>query len=300
MLASPETRADEEPPAAAAPVEPPAEVAPAPPPPPPARETSTWHPRRELSFGTADWVITGAAVGGVFVGAFVVPSGKRWRGGVLFDEAARDALRLDSMAGRYGVRDVSDVGVSLASTWPYLVDALVTAWWYRGRADLALDMALVSSEAFAIAAAAQSMGNLVASRERPFGRLCGTDIPQDTLDCQPDVRYRSFFSGHATLAFTGASLVCTQHMGLGLLGPTGDILSCVTGYTVAAATGVFRVMSDMHYASDAILGALVGTAAGVAVPLLHFRKPRAAEAAAGALDMRIGTVGQGLGVVGTF
>lgn len=257
-----------------------------------------WRPRREIHFGTADYVITGSAVSAIIVGAVVTPSGNRWRGGILFDEAARDALRFDSLQGRYWVRDMSDVGISLATTWPFLVDALVTAWWYRGRADVARDMALVSSQAFALAAGVQSLGNLVGSRERPFGRLCGKDIPEKSVDCEPDVRYRSFFSGHATLAFTGAGLVCAHHLGLGLLGPTGDILSCVGGYATATMTSIFRVMSDMHYASDALIGAAVGTAAGLAIPFLHFERPKAI--ATKAVDVRLAPVGQGLGMQGTF
>ena len=258
-----------------------------------------WHPRRELHFGPADYVITGAAVGVVITGAVITPSSRQWRGGILFDDDVRDGLRIGSLGGRYFFRDMSDVGVSLASTWPFLVDALVTAWWYRGRADLARNMALVSAEAFAIAAAVQGGANLLGSRERPFGRLCGTEIPEKSVDCEPDVRYRSFFSGHATLAFTSAGLLCANHLGLGLLGKTGDILTCAGGFTVATATSVFRVMSDMHYATDVAIGALVGTAAGLAVPLLHFRRP-AAEPAAGQVDVRFGPVGRGIGLVGTF
>ncbi len=258
-----------------------------------------WHPRRELHFGTADYVVTGAAVAVVISGAVITPSSRQWRGGILFDEDVRDALRVGSLRGRYFVRDMSDVGVSLASTWPFLVDALVTAWWYRGRADVARSMALVSAEAFAIAAAVQGGANLLGSRERPFGRLCGTEIPEKSVDCEPDVRYRSFFSGHATLAFTSAGLLCANHLGLGLLGKTGDILTCAGGFTVATATSVFRVMSDMHYATDVALGALVGTAAGLAVPLLHLRRP-ATEPAAGKIDVRLGPVGRGIGLVGSF
>lgn len=261
-------------------------------------EKARWAPRRELRFGTADYVVTGAAGAAVIAGVAITPTGRVWRGGILFDEDARDALRFRSVRGRYTVRDMSDIGVSLASAWPFLVDSLVTAWWYRGRADVALDMALVGVEAFAVAAAVQSSGNLLGTRERPFGRLCGTEIPLRSVDCEPDVRYRSFFSGHATLAFTGASLVCAHHLGLGLLGRRGDVWSCIGGYTVAALTGLFRMMSDMHYASDTIVGAVVGTAAGLAVPLLHFRP--VVPAAGGTIDVRLGAVGQGVGVVGEF
>lgn len=245
-----------------------------------------------------DFIVTGAAVGVIVGAAVVTPRSSHWRGGILFDEDVRDALRAPSLEGRYAARDMSDVGVSLASTWPFLVDALVTAWWYRGRADLARNMALVSAEAFALAAAVQGTANQVASRERPFGRLCGAEIPNESVDCAPNVRYRSFFSGHTTLAFTSAGLLCTNHLALGLLGRTGDLLTCVGGVTVATLSSMFRIVGDMHYASDVALGALVGTAAGVAVPLLHLKSR--GDPKAGAIDVRLGPVGRGLGIVGTF
>lgn len=257
-----------------------------------------WHPRHELRFGTADFVVTGAAAGVVVGAAIVSPQAHHWRGGILFDEDVRDALRVESLHGRYAVRDASDVGVSLMSTWPFLVDALISAWWYRGRADLARNMALVSAEAFALASAVQGIANGVGSRERPYGRLCGKGIPEDSVDCDGNVRYRSFFSGHTTLSFVSAGLLCTNHLGLGLLGPAGDLATCVGGFTVATMTSVFRIMSDMHYASDVAVGALVGSAAGFAVPLLHFET--ASRDSADKIELRLAPVGRGLGVVGTF
>jgi membrane-associated phospholipid phosphatase len=256
-----------------------------------------WHARREYSTGVGDYVVTGAAAG-VIVGTAVVPPRQtHWRGGIAFDEDVRDALRISNLYGRYAVRDMSDVGVSFASTWPFLVDALVTAWWYRGRADLAYNMALVSAEAFALAAAVQGTANYFGSRERPYGRLCGSDIPEKSVDCENSVRHRSFFSGHTTLGFTAAGLVCVNHLGLSLLGPAGDVATCASGIVVAATTSVFRIMSDMHYASDVAVGAVVGTLSGVLVPLLHLKKP--GEGATG-LDVRVAPVGQGLGITGTF
>lgn len=258
-----------------------------------------WHPRREIRFGLADHVVTGLAAGVVVGSAVARPRADHWRGGVLFDEDARDVLRVRSMYGRYAVRDASDVGVSLLSTWPFLVDALITAWWYRGRADLARDMALVAAEAFAVAAAVQGVANNIGSRERPYGRLCGKEIPEDSVDCEGSVRYRSFFSGHTTLSFVSAGLLCTNHLGLGLLGSAGDMATCVGGFVVASMTSAFRIMSDMHYASDVAVGALVGSAAGLAVPLLHLGRAKG-DTSAHDVELRVGPVGNGLGVMGTF
>lgn len=263
-----------------------------------------WTPKRTITFGVPDLVVAGAAGATVLTAVIVQPRAKHWQGGILADEDIRDALRVPSLYGRYATRDASDVGVSLMTTWPFLVDALITTWWYRGRADLARNMALVSAEAFGIAAAVQSVANDIGSRERPFGRLCGKGIPEDSVDCDPNVRYRSFFSGHTTLSFVSAGLLCTNHLGLGLLGREGDRATCVGGVAVAAMTGIFRITSDMHYASDVAIGALVGTAIGVTVPLLHLSAPGPEKSALRRSrllsDVRISPVGQGIGLVGAF
>lgn len=269
----------------------------------PGHDTIDWHPTREVSFTGSDLIVTGVSAGVVIGAAIARPRPQHWRGGLLFDEDVRDALRVQNIYGRYATRDASDVGVSLMSTWPFLVDGLITAWWYRGRADLARSMAIVSAEAFAIAAAVQGIANDVGSRERPFGRHCGKEIPADSVDCDGNVRYRSFFSGHTTLSFVSAGLLCTNHLMLDLLGAEGDRATCVGGVLVATMSSVFRIMSDMHYATDVAVGALVGSAVGITVPLLHYKMP--AEAGAGTKtgvvrDVRLSPVGQGLGVMGTF
>lgn len=266
----------------------------------PSPDAEPWRPKRELSVGTSDWIVTGAALSVALGSSLVAPLPRHARGGVLFDEDARDVLRAKGRDFRYGFRDASDVGVSLASTWPFLVDALLTAWWYRGKPKLAGDMAAVSAQSFALVAALQGVTNNLVSRERPYGRLCGTpELPEETIDCEGNVRYRSFFSGHASLSFTSAGLLCMNHLGLGLLGPPWDALTCASGFTVATATAMFRVVGDMHYVSDVAVGALVGGSIGILVPLLHLTPP-VSEPRAGRVDLRFGPVGQGLGVTGTF
>ncbi len=46
---------------------------------------------------------------------------------------------------------------------------------------------------------------------------------------------------------------------------------CATGFVLAAATAALRVVGDMHYLTDVLMGAVVGTATGFLVPyLLHY------------------------------
>lgn len=257
----------------------------------------TWH---WSQFSTTDYVITGAGGAITLAAAIVKPASKpAISGGILFDDDVRSALRPEGIQTRYTFRDASDVGLSLTVTWPFFVDSLLTAWWYRGSREVGQEMALIDLEALALSGAAQGIANVLVGRERPYGRDCGTpELPSSALDCQGSTRFRSFFSGHSTFSFTGAALICMHHFKNELLGSPWDALSCAGGYAVAATTATFRVVSDVHYASDAITGALVGTLIGYGVPLLHYRID--AGARAGGVTVELVPSPGGIGVLGVF
>ena len=255
------------------------------------------------SFSNTDYVI-GATGGAITLTAAIVPplAKHSLSGGLWFDNAVRNALRAHSVTTRYEFRDASDVGLSLSVMWPFVADALTEAWWYRGSRETASQMALIDLETLAISGAIQGVTNTLVSRERPYGRNCGTpDNPSDSIDCADAGHYRSFFSGHATFSFTGAALICVHHFENELLGSPWDTLSCVGGYAVAATTSTFRIVSDMHYASDVLTGALVGTLVGYGVPLLHYRnKGNAGTSATGGLELHLIPEAGGIGVLGIF
>lgn len=66
---------------------------------------------------------------------------------------------------------------------------------------------------------------------------------------------RSFFSGHTSSAFSSAAVGCVL-----------DKNFCAPGYVLAAATGYLRIAADKHWASDVLMGAIVGTASGKFIP----------------------------------
>ena len=69
---------------------------------------------------------------------------------------------------------------------------------------------------------------------------------------------------------------------------------------MATTTAMFRVVGDVHYASDVIGGALVGTLIGYGVPWLHYRHPQLGTLQTGGLRMQIVPSPFGAGVVGQF
>ena len=259
------------------------------------------------TFSALDYVITATGAAVTLGSAIVQPSAKhKLSGGILFDDDVRDALRAHTLANRYIFRDASDVGLSLAVTWPFAADALTTAWWYRGSRESAQEMALIDLETLAVSGAIQGATNVLVSRERPFGSSCGEgELPEDAIDCRNSFHYRSFFSGHSAFSFTGAALICVHHMENELMGPPWDALSCAGGYAVAATTATFRVVADVHYASDVLLGAAVGTLVGYGVPLLHYRKivgpsGRASVQQPNQLQLHLIPSPGGIGLLGIF
>ena len=252
-------------------------------------------------FSTADYVLTLAGGATTLAMAIVHPRAQHSLGAVQFDLSVNKVLRADTLANQYIFRDASDVGVSLMVSWPFVADALTTAWWYRGSREAAQEMALIDLEAFAIAGAVQGVTNVLVSRERPYGGNCGSsELPSDSIDCTGPGRYRSFYSGHTSLSFTGAALICAHHFKNELIGAPWDALSCAGGYAVATATGTFRMIGDMHYATDVLTGALMGTLIGYGVPLLHYsRRGNSASPMAG-IDLHLIPSPGGIGLLGVF
>lgn len=257
--------------------------------------------RSYARFGAVNTIVMLLGGATTLATAIVPPiEGNRRYGGVLFDEAARNALRAPTAQGRYIARDTSDVLLSLSLTYPFFVDALVSAWWFRGNADVARQIALIDAEALAITGTLQGVTNVIAARERPYGRTCGAETPEDSIDCTTTGRYRSFFSGHAAFAFTSAGLICSHHLYLGLLGNrAADISTCVASYLGAGAAATLRIVGDNHYATDVLTGSVVGAAVGLLVPWLHYRGFRP-TASVGGFDVQLSPATNGASLTGTF
>lgn len=257
-----------------------------------------WDPRwRRFELG--NYVFTGIALGIAFGSALIPATPERWRRKNAFDEDVRDAIAItDYSRGQWG-RDVSDVGLSIAITFPLMFDSLIMMHWYRRSSDVAVQMALISTETIAVSAALQGMTAGLASRERPYGRNCGRTIDPDLEHCVQKRRYRSFFSGHTAMSFAAAGATCSNHLRHQVFGePFADGLTCGLAFVTAGTVGAFRVVGDQHYGSDVATGATVGTLAGLGVPwLLHYGPLARMD---GDVRVRFAPVGQGVGMLGEF
>jgi membrane-associated phospholipid phosphatase len=235
--------------------------------------------RQDLSSGwPAGWrrisTKDGAAIGGLASSALALllflkaPEQSRWDSAVLFDDGVRNALRASSSQGRSRAGTVSDAAYLLAA-YPLVVDAGLVTWLGRGKADAAVQLALIDAEALAISGLVTTAMQRSIGRARPFLRDCGANA-RGNADCSASANTRNsaFISGHASLAFTAASALCVQHSRLSIY-ESADAAVCPTALAIAATTSVLRIVADRHWATDVIAGALVGSAVGGVVSAVH-------------------------------
>ncbi|MCZ7679118.1 MAG: phosphatase PAP2 family protein [Sandaracinaceae bacterium] len=234
-------------------------------------------PMRDL--GVADAAFSGVLSASILSASIVplpIQRSASWQGGILFDDATRGGLQLGSPSARQLAATLSDGLVLGLTAVPVLLDAAIMAWLVRGDPELMGRMILIDLQAHLRAGAHHHLQ--VRGRPRaphgarvPRGRAAAAR--RSTCDSRPDpeIAPESFFSGHTSLAFTSAALICLHHTELGLFGPEGDAATCATGLALASTVGILRILADRHYATDVILGAGVGILSGWLVPwLLHY------------------------------
>lgn len=236
-------------------------------------------PMRDIS--VAEAAASGILSAGILTAAFMpypVHEKPRWQGGILFDDGVRDAIQLRSPSQRALASTVSDALVSALILAPVFVDALLMAGLVRGDPELMARMLLIDLQAHAFAQGLTAIFKHAVGRERPASRGCREDPQRASSDplCDESTHTSisdpaSFFSGHSSLAFTSAALICLHHTEQGLFGPVGDAAACATGMALATTVGLLRIAADRHYASDVLIGAGVGVLSGWLVPwLFHY------------------------------
>jgi membrane-associated phospholipid phosphatase len=194
-----------------------------------------------------------------------------WSGPILFDAAARDELRARSRSGRATSAIASHVLLAASIVHPVVVDNLLVTWVARHAPDVAWQMLWVNAQAYTLTLSLNFATKRLSLRERPWGDQCPEAA--DEFACDGQSRYGSFYSGHAAVTATGAGLVCAHHTQLGLYqDPLLDTAACAAAVSMAVATGVLRVTSDRHWASDVLVGHVMGLLSGYLVPtLLYYR-----------------------------
>ncbi len=177
------------------------------------------------------------------------------------DARARDLL-LWGHAGR--ARRTSDI-LAFAVVPGGMVAHQLLAARAAGDVQSGLVDLLLVAEATALALDLNQAVKYAAGRQRPFVRYA--NHPPDR-EPSPDDNL-SFYSGHATLAFSLAAAAGTVST---LRGYRSAPWIWGTGMTAASVVGYLRVAGDMHYLTDVLTGAALGAAIGFAVPWWAHRR----------------------------
>jgi membrane-associated phospholipid phosphatase len=126
----------------------------------------------------------------------------------------------------------------------------------------ALPLGVVYLESVFFALGVKNAVNYLVPRYRPYmyeGGAPGVDSSED---------HRSFPSGHTTFAFAAATAGVTL---FSRYAPDSPLFApfAAASYTLAVATGALRILSGMHFLTDVLTGAAVGSLFGYFVPILH-------------------------------
>ena len=154
--------------------------------------------------------------------------------------------------------------LSTASTVTTAASLAMPAVLLSAPSDEYLKIGIMYAETVALTYGVKELIKLIVPRERPY--LYYEGYPEDEI--KSGKSHKSFLSGHTALAFAGASFTsyvfCKYH-------PESKwkIPVIATSYSLATATGVLRIASGNHFATDVLAGALLGAAIGYGIPALH-------------------------------
>lgn len=203
------------------------------------------------------WTISAFTVGA----AAAVPFDRRWTH-ALQAPRFQDNRMLSRSASL--IRTIGDPGALLLSGSVYAVGRLT------GRDGLA-DAGRHAGEAV-LASGLVSLGiKTLVGRERPYADVAGNDADEFLPGRGYRSDFASFPSGHTTVAFAAAAAFSGE---LARSHPRAGRVATPLFYTMATAVGVSRLYNNKHWASDAIIGAAVGTLVGRGVVSLAHRAVR--------------------------
>lgn len=189
--------------------------------------------------------------------------------GVLMDNAVRDAVRAETPEGRKTAVVVSDVGDAVMVGYPFLVDNLVLTGIARGDWRQSGRMFLVDGLASGASFGTIYVMKKLIGRDRPLVPECRADGKYDSY-CGTAEETMSFPSGHSSSAFTGAAQTCMHALSLDLYGEStaAKATTCSLAFAGAGTVATLRMVADKHWSTDVLVGAVIGTAVGFAVPAL--------------------------------
>lgn len=201
------------------------------------------------------------------VGAFLLPNPAacRWCTPTAFDEALHTPVAPEN---RRAVAAASHAISFVVLPVGGLAALVVPPFTGDGPKRHAGENAAIFGEALLANTAITLATKKAVARRRPafyYGRSQYTEFASSENE-----QYLSFFSGDTSIAFVSASAASTLSF---MRGYRSAPYVTASSAVLATAVGLMRVGADVHWPSDVLTGAVVGTSVGIALPLLlHPRK----------------------------
>jgi membrane-associated phospholipid phosphatase len=216
--------------------------------PPPAKSLFTWQDAAMLG---------GAAIATAALAPVDVAIANRLR-----DSTVQENRFIGTLAAV--VRDLST---------PYSVVIGVSMYTYGrlARDRKAADLGLHGTEAIAVGALSGMLLKGLFGRERPYVKLDPHNYKLARgFAGRGKEHYRSFPSGHTISAFAAAAAVTSETR---RWWPGSDKYIGPAMYGGAALAGISRIYHNRHWATDIVMGAAIGTMAGLKVVRYHHTHP---------------------------
>jgi membrane-associated phospholipid phosphatase len=180
----------------------------------------------------------------------------RWCEPDQLDRWARRELRWRDTKAAANLSDVLAYGLPVGAALTLGLSARAAG---AGMGEVEEDL-LAATEAIAAGTLLTQASKFATGRLRPDGWARGGGTTADSK--------MSFWGGHTMLAFTVAAALTQVAR---LRARPGWRWMALASFLGAAATAWLRVAADRHWLSDVVVGAGVGTAVGLGVPLLVLR-----------------------------
>jgi membrane-associated phospholipid phosphatase len=219
------------------------------------------------------------------------PAACQWCNSNGFDEAFRDLLRSDSPRAAAALSHALSTGAGPALALGALVPPALTT----GGGREALENVVIAFDAVTVTFGLTQFTKHVAARARP-AEVHGVYPATEYANIEAQ-RFQSFFSGDTSLAFSLASTATTISFLRGY--PVAPYVLGM-GSVIALGTAGLRIAADMHFATDVLTGAAVGTAVGFGMPYFIHGRKRVAGAGELMLIPRVGAGEAGVRVLGRF
>ncbi len=187
------------------------------------------------------------------------------------DQAIADRLRDSTVQENRFISGLSGLVRDIATPYSVFIGASLYAYGRLASDERVADLGLHGTEALGIGALTGSLLKGFFGRERPFVKRDPHSYKFGRGFRGPHAeQYRSMPSGHTISAFAAAAAVTseTRRWWRGSEVYIGPLM-----YGGAALAGISRIYHNRHWASDILMGAAIGTMAGIKVVRYHHAHP---------------------------